>query len=257
MEAVLDTDIQNIHQACFEYQAQGPTYNVERGLFGEFLNGIIIDAEGGYNYILRGPGKNTLIETITEKALGKNGADIIDIGCGAGRFLIDSVNNWPGSVRARGLTAFFYDKNYQINPKETTKEALARLSIEVKIGDAQRLTKYFSPEQFDIATAVYTAIYLVDPLALLTGIHSLLKFDGIGYIHRFFPFNEYDTHHGFSRVNPEDQAAFRAYFERDERFEIRNGFDLVYRKTKQDLKLPLTYKITTPSLNNDFRYCFL
>lgn len=234
--------IEAIQRQNFVDQSNPQDYTVERGLFAEYSNGVVIDTEGGYNFILTGPGSKSLVETIGEKVKSGGKARLLDVGCGTGRFLTDcaSYSDWSGLISCHGLTACLYNRIFRKVPFETTQEAIKRLGIEVKLGDAQKLASYYSPDQFDIVTAVKVSLYLADPWTLVKGIDYILKPGGVGYINYFFPIlgRNNNTRLGLSN---EELSALYTFFYKDKRFEIKCINDLVYKKTQAPLDIPIGY----------------
>lgn len=255
--SLVDLSIQNIRLQSYLSHTNPQDYNIERGLFWEFKNGKAIYTDGGYNCILKGPGQNKFVDTIQEKIEKGKEVELLDVGCGTGRYLIDCKTQWTSRVRCSGITAHLYTRTYQNAPYETTKEALARLNIKIQLGDAQSLDKYYQPNQFDIITAVYVAQYLADPWALVESIHQVLKPDGIAFIHRFFHALTHDIGSGFSLSDSGRRSLFE-YFTDNECYEVRNGSDLIYKKNNSKIESPLGYNLTSPaSFGGNFRYQLL
>lgn len=245
----------------FQSQCEPKDYIVERGLFVEYSNGVAIDL-GGYNFMVKGPGSKSLVETIDEKVQSVGQARLLDVGCGAGRFLTDCASRWSGLISLHGLTAYFYNRIFDKVSLETTQQAIDRLGIEVKRGDAQKLANHYSPNQFDIVTAVKVAPYLEDPWALVKGIDYVLKPGGVGYINHLFPLlsdPEY-RNQTVAGLSDEELFALRLFFEEDGRFETRFGCNLVYKKTQDPLNIPIDYAVPilqTEDSSSRIRYRFL
>lgn len=237
----------------FKTEAEPQDYIVERGLFAEFANSRMIDSEGGYNYILRGPGKRTLIQTIEKKIRRLRRIAILDVGCGTGRFLIDCATRWPGLVQCFGLTAYPYNRIYVEAPRETTQEATRRLGIDIRVGDAQRLNTVYANQQFDIITAVRVAQYLADPWVLVERAHEVLGIGGVAYINRILPVAQYNQRAVEGMSEQEIEKLYR-FLEVDKRFENRMNADIIYRKLGQRLHFPIAYVMGS---SHGFSYRFI
>lgn len=122
---------------------------------------------------------------------------------------------------------------------ETTIEAIQRLGIDVKIGDAQRLADLYG-QQFDIITAVHVAQYLIDPWALVKGIHEILKVGGVVYIDSFLPAMMDYENKAVAGMSKEEERGLFDYLKSDRRFEVRGLSSLVYCKLDPKLNLPIT-----------------
>lgn len=251
------TDSQNFLKRSFARQTRPQDYIVERGLFVECHDGVVINFEGGYNSILIGPGRQTLFGTIEEKIRLSGEVELLDVGCGTGRFLIDCASIWSGAIRCYGLTARHYSRAYRTSPPETTEDAIQRLGIDVRVGDAQRLADVYD-HQFDLITAVYVAQYLGDPWSLIKGVHQVLKLGGVAYINRFLPILQYNRQ-AVAGMSDREILDLYEYLKSDPRFEIRKGEDLVYQKLGSELNLPVAplYPVYDPnSLSDGIQYRF-
>jgi len=149
----------------------------------------------------------------------------LDIGMGDGAFLTEAAGLYP-SIRCHGIDTHLY------NPQLLSK------GIKVKIGDAQVLSRYYQPQQFDLATASNVASFLDDPVHLLLEGYKVLKSGGVLLINNF-PLND---------VLPDEEgiALFIKTMEETHgwKFVQKGGhpstFDIaVVRRSKRDLALPL------------------
>lgn len=251
------TDSRNFLETSFARQTRPQNYIVERELFAEYRDGRVIDFGGGYNSILRGYGGRSLFGMIKDRMKLLGEVKLLDVGCGTGRFLIDCASIWSGAIRCYGLTACRYSRIYRISPFETTEDAIQRLGIDVRVGDAQRLADVYD-HQFDLITAVRVAQYLGDPWSLIKGVHQVLKLGGVAYINRFLPVLQYNRQ-AVAGMSDRERLDLYEYLKRDQRFEVRNGTDLVYRKLGPELNLPVVplYPVYDPnSFSDGIQYRF-
>lgn len=245
------TDRQKFLEESFAEQKREKDYIVDRGLFADYQNGRVIISDGGYNSILIGPGRQTLLETIKERIRRLGEIELLDVGCGTGRFLIDCASIWSGAIRCHGLTAYRYSRVYRTSPFETTEDAIRRLDIDVRVGDAQRLADVYE-QQFDLITAVRVAPYLGDPWSLIKGVHQVLKSGGVAYINRFLPIQQYNMQAVVGMSTQEVSDLYR-YLGSDPRFEVRKVVDIVYQKLSPELNFPVVplYPVYDPNRSSD------
>ncbi len=114
--------------------------------------------------------------------------ELLDVGCGTGRFLVDCFNRWSNQVKPSGITAYLYKIAFgPDNQPYDISELINLYGIEITRGDAQRLTNYYPENHFDTVTAVHVTRYLADPWAMVREIHKILRPKGIGSIAAFNP----------------------------------------------------------------------
>lgn len=159
-------------------------YEVARGIKKRARNGHDIH---GYNDEL--PTVDGLnLAGFIERQISKNGeVTLLDVGCGNGRFLIECKLTWQDQINCLGITAFPYYQ-YRLERAKGEVEAKTQGDLEelginiINSADVQSLPQYFPPDSFDIVACANTARYLADPLALVEGIHKILKVGGAAFI---------------------------------------------------------------------------
>ena len=177
-------EVDSAREYSFQTQRQQTFNEVARGLKRRKRGNVYID--GYANELPHWQGRG--LETIIARKINDLGrVTILDVGCGNGRFLIDCKEKWDERIECLGITAFPYHQvrheRSEDNVEQPTEERLRRLGIRIAdYADAQFLDRYFTQESCDVVTCVYSARYMADSFALLTGIHKVLKKGGIAFI---------------------------------------------------------------------------
>ncbi|KKR61577.1 MAG: hypothetical protein UU00_C0011G0003 [Microgenomates group bacterium GW2011_GWC1_40_35] len=245
------SNILSVRRDSFEFQQRELSYEVERGLLmhrkadGEDVN--------GYADLLSFNGEDFIV--LTDEKIAVNGfVSLLDVGCGAGRSLIECGEKWSDRIKCTGVSAYPYHCPPE-SPDHTVPSAIHENGIEIKIADAQSLARYLRPESFDIITAVHAAQYLADPMAMLKGIHRVLRLGGVALMNNF-PL----------RASNEDSRLIREFLQREYGFRFKrklfqelDSWDLGFTKTRKRLFLPVAYRgiiEVTPEWNS-FSQAFL
>jgi 2-polyprenyl-3-methyl-5-hydroxy-6-metoxy-1,4-benzoquinol methylase len=101
----------------------------------------------------------------------RKGIDVMDVGCGAGHAVIQMAEVFPRSV----FTGYdLCDDAIAMARSEARERQLANVRFEVR-----DVTKLNEPNAFDLITAFDAIHDQADPAAVLHGIHSSLKKDGV------------------------------------------------------------------------------
>ncbi len=122
-----------------------------------------------------------------EELIGKRGkVRVLDIGCGAGRFLNDLKEKFGDDVQAYGVSALRYGEYGPLEEK----------GIKIAIGDAQALISLLDKaglpqEGYDVVTSVFSMMYFADELATFKQAYNILSEGGMGFFHGIgFGFSE-------------------------------------------------------------------
>jgi hypothetical protein len=89
-------------------------------------------------------GKN-LLEIVDEKIISKNGSpvQILDIGCGQGKFLLDCKEKWGSHINCAGLSAFPYHEEeaslFPYTEELSLNSVLKKKRVDIKTGEVQLL----------------------------------------------------------------------------------------------------------------------
>ncbi len=232
LECVTDkAEIDVVRDIAFKAHSAGRTYRTTRGLFSTYSD-YLKKVVQGYNELLPGfIGCDfvNLIDTLLDE---QNVVNLLDCGCGSGKFLIDCKLRWGSKINCAGITAASYDAPYNETLGSTTQAATS-LGVEIQTGDMQNLPRYFKTQGFDVVTAIRAIEYVADPWAVMMGIDKLLARGGIALIQHFPPTMNSDS----------EEVAIGNYLWTQYGVRITNEmythFDMVYRKTRGDLVLPI------------------
>lgn len=181
---VSQSQIEAAKSQSFAMQQTDLGYEVARGITKRIRNGHKVES---YRDLLPLIDGQTVEGLINCKIQEFGEITLLDVGCGNGRFLIECKLTWQDKINCVGLTAYPYfryrleRKKGEVEPK--TEEDLNKFGITIiEDADAQSLPQYFPSENFDIVACANTARYLADPLALIVGIHKILKVGGTAFI---------------------------------------------------------------------------
>lgn len=191
-------------------------YNIQRGM-------------DGYEQVLPKFMGKGVTETIYEKLKTQGSVSILDLGCGSAVFLSE-VGRLFSQAQLSGISAFDYRLG-QPSP-----------AVDYRVGDLHDLKHVFTGQTFDVITSVYSQRYLANPLSILRQAYSLLKPDGVAFIHEpgFF-------------LNYEQAVALKRYWQQRG---IVSCFDkLTYRMhPKKPVFVDLAIQKSTSKLPLPFRY---
>jgi ubiquinone/menaquinone biosynthesis C-methylase UbiE len=157
---------------------------------------------------------------------------ILDVGCGAGAFLVDAFKLNPQHVQVSGITAFDYRN--MLYPNE---QKIALKHIEYRIGDAQKIKEIFEGKRFDFIASVWTLGYVGDPLNVLRKCYSLLNTNGVLFVDKI-P----------NRISKEDARKLQDYWTKrgiESEFRSFADFSLAVKKNDRIKKLPLPFGYST------------
>lgn len=131
------------------------------------------------------------VDKMIGEIIKRNGTcDILDVGCGKGRFLVEAKEKWKNKIGAYGLSAFPYyadeQDEHDIRTYNVSSPWTNEKGVNFAVGDAQRLRHSLKsngfPEKFDVIVSVFSMMYVPDQLAFIKGIHDSLKVGGIGLV---------------------------------------------------------------------------
>lgn len=149
--------------SVFEQQSGAYCYPTDRGL-DEYE-----DALPNFN-------GHSFIHYLEQRLAQTDNFEILDVGCGEGRFLTDLKIIFP-EIHTSGISA--YDYRSKINNRE--QQELAK-NIDYRTGDIQRLEMVFPGKKFDMIVSLKSFTYLADPLNALRQCYRALKQDGLLFV---------------------------------------------------------------------------
>jgi SAM-dependent methyltransferase len=216
-------------KASDRFQEQiGRTYTTYRG-----ITPLYREIET-YPLLLKDDCGRNIFDVVQGRVDSGDNVDILDLGCGTGRFLIQCARRWPGRVTGSGITATIYDEIAIPNggPQYSFKKDKEELCVDVQVKDICSLDTTYPENSKDIVTSVYTANYLVDSWSLIRLMHRALRIGGEGFVGQF-PLN---------LVSISEEKYLINYLEREAGFsfiELSGGWTLYYQKLDEKLVLPL------------------
>lgn len=156
---------------------------------------------------------------------------ILDIGCGEGKFLLDCKEKWGSHVDCVGLSAFPYHEEAALSSK------LKEKGIDIKIGDAHKLYDFVPQNSFDIITSSKAFRYFASPATALKMIYQSLKHDGVCFI------NDFTLRRNFEPYIDDLNELYK-YLEKTYGFELgrRQLGWLSFKKQTERLNLPISFK---------------
>lgn len=218
----------------FRRNWRGANHSSEFYLVARSLDG---DLGTGYVGTLPKFKGKTFVQHLQERySQGDQEIDVLDIGCGQGRALIELSQRFP-SIKLHGVSADDYRPRLPKNLKPLAE------NIDYRIGDAHRLRNIFGDVRFDLIVSVCTFHYLPDPQGVLRQAYGLLKDSGMAFIHEPcipLTFEEVKQLRRYWRLNGVD-AKLESHGPMP--YEGIELFDIAVRKTVPKLLLPFNYCI--------------
>lgn len=114
--------------------------------------------------------------------------NVLDIGCGAGSFLLGKKRKYGNRIQAIGITAKDFSRAYYYDDKQklTFHDVLNKFGVSVFEGDAHNLfselNKNCDRMDFDVVTAQGSLHYMGDPLCVVKQAYRLLRKKNLGYL---------------------------------------------------------------------------
>ena len=185
-------------------------------------------------------GKN-LLEIVDQKIISKNGSpvQILDIGCGEGKFLLDCKEKWGSNINCVGLSAFPYHEEeaslFPYDEELSFNSVLKEKGVDIKTGDVHRLYEFVPKNNFDIITSSTAFRYFAHPAVALKMIYQALRHDGICLI------NDFSLSRNF-RPYVDDLNKLYDYLKGTYGFEFHKKlWGLSFQKKSKKLNLPILF----------------
>lgn len=218
-------EVQEKIRYIFGYQKMRNGYVHSRGLFKDGQ----ID---GYKDLLKDDCGRKLDTVIQGRVDSGQLVDLIDLGCGSGKFLVDCKSYWRDKINCTGVTA----ANYAFPNRTMDESVKLRKELGIKIvskKDIHDLSKVIPSGSVDVVTSVFTAMYLVDDWALIREMHRILRVGGEGFVNTFNLWMEKPL---------EDNKRLIKWFRENETIMIDSqpgGDQVYYQKRSEKLELPI------------------
>ncbi|MCK9597322.1 class I SAM-dependent methyltransferase [Candidatus Pacearchaeota archaeon] len=185
-------------------------------------------------------GKN-LLEIVDEKIISKNGSpvQILDIGCGQGKFLLDCKEKWGSHINCAGLSAFPYHEEeaslFPYTEELSLNSVLKKKRVDIKTGDVHRLYESFPKNNFDIITSSTAFRYFAHPAVALKMIYQALNHNGICLV------NDFSLSRNF-RPYVDDLNKLHDFLRETYGFEFHKKlWGLSFQKRREKLSLPVLF----------------
>ena len=168
---------------------------------------------------------------------------IVDVGFGAGRFLLDCDKKWEDKVELIGYGSDKYTKTPVEMPRKftylpdlpPTHEAIEKAQIKLVEGNAIDIRKKLGDNFADLIISCYTLRYIPYPdWEMIKKFYRVLKTDGIGLIHEVAL--HFEPYYGKDKFI---QLLSKEGYDFDIEFYSGVPVSIAFRKTHSDIELPI------------------
>lgn len=214
----------------------------DRGIADSFYDGSL-KPQPGYDSLLPTYFRKSFSQLVPWMIDQHHGGPLkaLDLGCGAGKVLLELAGEFGGGIELTGITARSHITHIGVGAdRRSNYDEFERLGIDVRTADVHHLDREFKKGSLDLIFSVFAGEYLADPGLVLEMIYGALKVGGVALLQDYpLPIEDSVEEYCFKAFLRDQYCVTIGHDEYG--FLPRNTYKLAFQKLHPSMELPLAY----------------